>query len=210
MPKALWLSSMHLDKIMARVYLEYLFIVKPLQPGVEIIIAELGDLGFESFVETESGVKAYIQKEAWKDGLLDDIQILSSEEFKIDFSFSELAQVNWNTEWEKNFDPIEVDGQCIVRAPFHPESDYKFEIVVEPKMSFGTGHHETTYMMLQYILENDFNGKTVLDMGCGTAVLAILAPQSHLEEEVFVIDAVGPYCPARAASIASFCLLTTG
>src|SRR5690606_35835021 len=81
----------------------------------------------------------------------------------------------WNQEWEKNFEPIEVDGKCTVRAPFHPQKNFEDEIVIEPKMSFGTGHHETTFMMLQFILENDFEDKSVLDMGCGTAVLAILA-----------------------------------
>ena len=156
-------------------YLEYTFTVNPLQPGVEILIAELGYAGFESFVETENGVTAYIQKEEWKESMLEDIQILASEEFTISFESSEIEQVNWNAEWEKNFDPIEVDGKCVVRAPFHSETKVPYEIVIEPKMSFGTGHHETTYMMLQHILENDFKGKTVLDMGCGTAVLAILA-----------------------------------
>ena len=156
-------------------YLEYSFTVNPLQPGVEILIAELGYAGFESFVETENGVTAYIQKEEWKESILEDIQILASEEFTISFESSEIEQVNWNAEWEKNFDPIEVDGKCVVRAPFHSETKVPYEIVIEPKMSFGTGHHETTYMMLQHILENDFKGKTVLDMGCGTAVLAILA-----------------------------------
>lgn len=156
-------------------YVEYNFTVKPLQPGTEILIAELGQAGFESFVETEEGVTAYIQKGEWQPDILEGIHILASIEFQIDFSFSEIEQINWNAEWEKNFDPIEVDGKCTVRAPFHPHKDFGYEIVIEPKMSFGTGHHETTYMMLQFILENDFQHKTVLDMGCGTAVLAILA-----------------------------------
>src|SRR5690554_802299 len=156
-------------------YIEYIFKVAPLQPGTEILIAELGYAGFESFVETEEGVTAYIQKDEWNDAILEEINILDSKEFEISFSQSEIEQVNWNSEWEKNFDPIEVDGKCTVRAPFHPQKNFEYEIVIEPKMSFGTGHHETTFMMLQFILENDFNGKTVLDMGCGTAVLAILA-----------------------------------
>lgn len=156
-------------------YIEYIFKVEPLQPGSEILIAELGYAGFESFVETEEGVTAYIQKEEWNEDILGAINILNSEEFKIDFSISEIEQVNWNSEWEKNFDSIEVDGKCTVRAPFHPKKDFEYDILIEPKMSFGTGHHETTFMMLQFILENDFKGKTVLDMGCGTAVLAILA-----------------------------------
>lgn len=156
-------------------YIEYSFTVSPLQPGAEILIAELGSAGFESFVETETGVTAYIQKEEWTEAILNDIQILASEEFVIGYTTSEIEQVNWNAEWEKNFESIEVDEKCVVRAPFHPKTNVPYEIVIEPKMSFGTGHHETTYMMLQHILENNFKNKRVLDMGCGTAVLAILA-----------------------------------
>jgi ribosomal protein L11 methyltransferase len=160
---------------MSQIYIEYNFKISPLQPGIEILIAELGYAGFESFVENEEGVTAYIQKDEWNKDILDHINILKSDEFKIEFTTSEIAQVNWNSEWEKNFEPIEVDGKCTVRAPFHLQKNFEYEIVIEPKMSFGTGHHETTFMMLQFILENDFEDKTVLDMGCGTAVLAILA-----------------------------------
>lgn len=149
--------------------------VKPLQPASEILIAELGYAGFESFVETAEGVVAYIQKDDWRDDILDDIHILKSEEFSITHTFEEIAQTNWNAEWEKNFKPIEVDGLCTVRAPFHDKPTTKYDIVIEPKMSFGTGHHETTHMMIQHILKNDFKDKSVLDMGCGTGVLAILA-----------------------------------
>jgi len=160
---------------MSQIYIGYDFKVSPLQPATEILIAELGYAGFESFVETENGVSAYIQKDEWNAHILEDINILDSEEFEIEYTFSEIEQINWNQEWEKNFDPIEVDGKCTVRAPFHPQKNFEYEIVIEPKMSFGTGHHETTFMMLQFILENDFENKTVLDMGCGTAVLPILA-----------------------------------
>ena len=157
------------------IYIGYEFIVSPLQPATEILIAELGYAGFESFVETEEGVTAYIQKNEWHDSILEDIQILSSSEFEISYSFNEIEQVNWNQEWEKNFNPIIVENQCSVRAPFHEKPDTKYDIVIEPKMSFGTGHHETTHMMIQHILKNNFKGKSVLDMGCGTGVLAILA-----------------------------------
>ncbi len=157
------------------IYLEYTFIVSPLQPGTEILIAELGMVGFESFVENEEGVQAYIQKSEWNENILDGIQVLSSSEFTITHTSKEIEQENWNAAWESNFNPIEVDDTCRVRAPFHESRDLKYEIVIEPKMSFGTGHHETTLMMLQFILENEFTGKRVLDMGCGTAVLAILA-----------------------------------
>ncbi|WP_452225837.1 50S ribosomal protein L11 methyltransferase [Lacinutrix cladophorae] len=157
------------------IYLGYYFKVAPLQPGTEILIAELGYAGFESFVETLDGVTAYIQKEEWYPDILQDIQILNSEEFTISYTFDEIEQTNWNAEWEKNFNPIVVDNLCSVRAPFHEKPNTEFDIVIEPKMSFGTGHHETTHMMLQHILQNNFEGKTVLDMGCGTGVLAILA-----------------------------------
>ena len=169
---------------MSHIYIEYSFKVQPLQPGTEILIAELGQAGFESFVENEEGVKAYIQKGEWNKGILEGIHILSSPEFSIEYTYSEIAQVNWNEEWEKNFDPILVSDNCVVRAPFHEPYSVAYEIVIEPKMSFGTGHHETTFMMLSYILENDFEGKTVLDMGCGTSVLAILAEMrgaAHLD-----------------------------
>ena len=157
------------------IYIGYYFKVKPLQPGVEILIAELGYAGFESFVETEEGLTAYIQKEECKSSILDDIQILNSDEFEISFTFEDIEQTNWNAEWEKNFNPIVVDDSCTVRAPFHEQSNTTYDIVIEPKMSFGTGHHETTHMMIQHILKNDFKNKSVLDMGCGTGVLAILA-----------------------------------
>lgn len=157
------------------IYIGYEFTVTPLQPGVEILIAELGYAGFESFVENDYGVTAYIQKEEWQEAILEDVQILNSEEFKIDYSFSEIEQTNWNAEWEKNFNPIIVDDICAVRAPFHDKFDTEYDIIIEPKMSFGTGHHETTHMMIQHILKNEFTNKSVLDMGCGTGVLAILA-----------------------------------
>ena len=157
------------------IYIGYYFKVQPMQPGTEILIAELGYAGFESFVETEEGVTAYIQKEEFYDTILDDIQILKSDEFEITYTFDEIEQTNWNEEWEKNFNPIVVDDLCAVRAPFHDKFDTQYDIIIEPKMSFGTGHHETTHMMIQHILKNDFEGKSVLDMGCGTAVLAILA-----------------------------------
>ncbi len=160
---------------MSAVYIELAFEVSPLQPGTEILIAELGALGFESFVETEEGVLAYIQRQDWKEQLLKEVDILNSPEFSITYAKRLIAAQNWNEEWEKNFNPIEVGNNCALRAPFHPPFNVPYEIVIEPKMSFGTGHHETTFMMLQWLLEIDCSGWHVLDMGCGTAVLAIMA-----------------------------------
>ncbi|TRW23379.1 50S ribosomal protein L11 methyltransferase [Flavobacterium zepuense] len=156
-------------------YIGYHFIVIPKEPGAEILMAELGEKPFESFEETENGLSAYIQKQFWTEDVLSDIQILESEEFTITYEFEEIEQVNWNEEWEKNFEPIDVDNTCRVRAPFHEKIDVTYDIVIEPKMSFGTGHHETTFMMIQHLLETDVAGKKTLDMGCGTAILAILA-----------------------------------
>jgi ribosomal protein L11 methyltransferase len=160
---------------MSNIYLGFHFSVEPKEIGSEILVAELGELPFESFIESDSGIVAYIQKQFWTENILDDLHILSSPEFQISYTIEEIDQVNWNEEWEKNFEAIEVDGICHVRAPFHPKTDAKYDIVIEPKMSFGTGHHETTHMMIQHLLETDVKGKKTLDMGCGTAILAILA-----------------------------------
>lgn len=160
---------------MANTYLGYHFTIEPKELGSEILIAELGEKPFESFVESEFGVTAYIQKQLWSEDILDDLYILKSPEFFISYTVEEIEQVNWNEEWEKNFDPIDVDGKCHVRAPFHPKTDAEFDIVIEPKMSFGTGHHETTHMMIQHLLDMDVTDIKTLDMGCGTAILAILA-----------------------------------
>ena len=160
---------------MSNSYLGFHFSVEPKELGSEILVAELGELPFESFIDSDSGIVAYIQKQFWTENILDDLHILSSAEFQVSYTIEEIDQVNWNEEWEKNFEAIEVDRICHVRAPFHPKTDAKFDIVIEPKMSFGTGHHETTHMMIQHLLETDVAGKKTLDMGCGTAILAILA-----------------------------------
>lgn len=160
---------------MQNAYIGYHFSVEPKELGSEILIAELGELPFDSFIETDHGFSAFIQKDQWNENILNDIYILENPEFKISYTFEEIEQVNWNAEWEKNFDPIDVDGLCHVRAPFHPKTEAPYDIVIEPKMSFGTGHHETTHMMIQHLLEMEVTGLKTLDMGCGTAILAILA-----------------------------------
>lgn len=156
-------------------YIAYHFKIEPKEPATEILLAELGELDFDSFVETEIGLSAYIQEHLNTPNILEDIYILNNPEFKISYKTEDIEQVNWNEEWEKNFDPIDVDGICYVRAPFHEPKNVKYEIVIEPKMSFGTGHHETTFMMMKHLLNLDVNEMQVLDMGCGTAILAILA-----------------------------------
>lgn len=156
-------------------YIGYTFKVSPKEPATEILIAQLGFAGFESFVENEDGVTAYIQENDWNSTILNDIQILNSNEFEISYKEEVIEQTNWNREWEKNFNQIQVDDLVSIRAPFHENPNLKYDIVIEPKMSFGTGHHETTHMMVQQLLELDLTNKKVLDMGCGTGILAIFA-----------------------------------
>ncbi len=158
------------------IYIEYNFKINPLQPSSDILMAELGEVGFESFVENEEGILAYIQKQDWNSNILSEIQILNNPRFEIEIKhdLKEIEQENWNATWESNFNQIQIGNHCVVRAPFHEKATVDFDIVIEPKMSFGTGHHETTFMMLQFILEIDFQGKSVLDIGSGTGVLAIL------------------------------------
>jgi ribosomal protein L11 methyltransferase len=160
---------------MDNIYIEYNFTFSPKEPISEILIAELGNVGFESFVETENGVTAYIQKTDWNAEILADVFVLNSDEFSIEYNQNEVPQTNWNAEWEKNFEPIQVDDLVSIRAPFHENPNLKYDIVIEPKMSFGTGHHETTHMMVQHLLQLDLENKKVLDMGCGTGILAIFA-----------------------------------
>ncbi|WP_047416105.1 50S ribosomal protein L11 methyltransferase [Cellulophaga sp. Hel_I_12] len=167
-------------------YIEYHFRVTPLEPATDILIAQLGEVLFESFLETEDGVLAYIKKSDWSTSILDTIEILKNPNFKIENDSKEIAQENWNATWEQNFNAIQVDEKCIVRAPFHEKANVLYDIVIEPKMSFGTGHHETTHMMLQHILDTDFKNKSVLDMGSGTGVLAILAAMKGATE----VDAI--------------------
>jgi ribosomal protein L11 methyltransferase len=167
-------------------YIEYCFKIKPLQPAADILMAELGEAGFESFVENDEGVQAYIKKRDWVPGILEGIHIMGNPKFKISFDLREIEQENWNATWESNFNPIRIGNDLVVRAPFHEKPKVAYDIVIEPKMSFGTGHHETTHMMLEYILEHEFKGKSVLDMGSGTGVLAILAAMKGAKE----IDAI--------------------
>ncbi len=150
--------------------------LKPLEPLRDILISELADLNFESFENTESGFVGYIQKESFNEkdliGLLDSYRELGD----IDHEISEIEDQNWNAVWESEYEIVDVEGKCLVRAPFHQiEKQNDYDIIIQPKMSFGTGHHETTFMMVAHTLETKIDGKQVLDMGSGTGVLAILA-----------------------------------
>ena len=178
-------------------YIEYDFTVSPLEMGSEILIAELAEVGFDSFVDTPTGIKAYIPKDSWNKQILEDIYLLGNPEFTISYQITEIEQVNWNEEWEKNFSPIVVEDLCTVRANFHPALNTPYDIVITPKMSFGTGHHETTYMMLQQLLSLSLESMKVLDMGCGTGILAIMAALRGARD-ITAID-IDPWCVENAS-----------
>ena len=141
----------------------------------DILVAELGAIFFESFVHTDEGLQAYIQESDFNLSTVQDLYIFDNIDFEISMQVKVIAQQNWNAEWEKSFSPINIMGKCMVRAPFHDKEDIDYDILIEPKMSFGTGHHETTFQMISHLLDINVHEMRVLDMGCGTGVLAILA-----------------------------------
>lgn len=153
----------------------------------DLLISELAEIGFNTFEDTENGFSAFIDTDSYSKENLTGALAEFEGEFEYTYTVTEIAAENWNEEWEKNFEPLIIDQTCYVRATFHPsQPTYKYEIVIDPKMAFGTGHHQTTTMMMQYILETDYTGKHVLDMGCGTGILAILAAKKGAEELVAI------------------------
>ncbi len=157
--------------------MNYLELHLSLSPDyADILIAELAELGFDSFVETDEGVNAYIIESDFSEEAVQALIAKYADQTAIAYEVSSLEKRNWNAEWERDYEPIEVASQVRVRASFHEkDARFRYDIVINPKMSFGTGHHETTAMMLEQQLALDFAGKTVLDVGSGTGILAILA-----------------------------------
>ena len=168
-------------------YTVYTFQVSPLIPGNDLVIASLSELAFDSFQETEEGVEAYVPSHLDNEELQNALLELTIEDVTIHFSKKEMEDINWNAEWESQFDPIDVDNLCRVRAPFHEARAGVLDLIIEPKMSFGTGHHATTYLVLQKMFELDLKDKEVIDMGSGTAVLAIAAEKLGAKK-VWAID----------------------
>ena len=156
-------------------YQEVDILIPNQSPFREIIVAKLNEVGFESFSEDEHNLKAYIQEDklVLKDveGILNSIKKLTNISYKI----KKIKQENWNEKWESNYFPVIINDICAIRAPFHKKINCKYELIIMPKMSFGTGHHETTELMIKQILNLNFKNKNVLDVGCGTGVLSILA-----------------------------------
>lgn len=151
-------------------------ISNPSDDIVDILVAELAELGYDSFNTEGSVLLAYIPEASFVES---DVKVVLSKYLPADgfkLSWESMPDKNWNEVWESNFEPIVIDDRCSIRAPFHTNlPKTTFEIVIEPKMSFGTGHHATTHQMVEFVLDNEFKGLRVLDMGCGTGILAILA-----------------------------------
>lgn len=160
-------------------YLEFKFRLEPCtEVTCDVLAAVLGEAGFESFVPQADGVEAYIQKELLSEQRLREaLREFPLSGVRVAYSYAEAEDKDWNEEWEKNFfQPVVIGGRCVVHGTFHtdiPRADY--DIIINPQMAFGTGHHETTSLIVEELLRTDLQGKTVLDMGCGTSILAILA-----------------------------------
>jgi ribosomal protein L11 methyltransferase len=151
------------------------FKVTPPEPGSEILVSVLAEENFESFVHNETGFEAFIQQPLYNEAVLQNL-IAQFPEIKFTHTTQNIKQQNWNEIWEKSFNPVIIENYCSIRAPFHPAATPPLlDVVIEPKMSFGTGHHQTTWLMTKALFENDIKGKSVLDVGCGTGILAIIA-----------------------------------
>lgn len=160
-------------------YLEFSFRTMPCTETVnDVLSAVLGEVGFESFVEQPDGINAYIQKDLYdEEAFKEAITNFPLPGTRIEYSYQEAEDKDWNEEWEKNFfQPIIIGNRCVIHSTFHqdvPKAEY--DIVINPQMAFGTGHHETTSLIIEELLDNELNNKSLLDMGCGTSILAILA-----------------------------------
>lgn len=164
------------------IYIELTLEIEPISPFSDIIMSDLGDVGFESFVDTDTGLKAYIPKPDFDENAVKRV-IDNVENCSVTYAVEEMPDENWNAVWESTHEPVLVEDFCWVYAPFHSiNTEVKYNILIEPKMSFGTAHHSTTYMMLSFLRDEELEGRKVLDMGSGTGVLAILAKMKGAAE----------------------------
>lgn len=156
----------------------------------EILMAEIAEAGFETFLETEKGFEAYVEMENFDRDQIDFILQKYSGKTPIDVQQDRIEKQNWNEQWERSYDPIVVEEKCLIRADFHKiDKHYPYELIITPKMSFGTGHHQTTYLMIKNQMGIDHRNKRVMDAGCGTAILSVMASKLGAGEvHAFDID----------------------
>lgn len=157
-------------------YIEVNFEIDTTSPQMEILIAQLSQIGYNSFMESDNNLLAYITVDNFNESQISNLTIPNELHSQLNYSYKIIKERNWNEVWESNYDPVIIKNLVNIRAPFHTTNrDIKYEIIVDPKMSFGTAHHETTSMMIETMLDEEITGKKVLDMGCGTGILSILA-----------------------------------
>ena len=171
---------------MTNAYIVYYFKISPMTPWRDILLAQLQSLPFQSFQMTDIGFDAFIPENLHYNNFLDSIPLFKSSDVKIHFKLDKIEPTNWNAKWESDFKPILVGDNCVIRADFHPNFNKEYELVINPKMSFGTGHHQTTFMIVEFLLNENLEGSSVLDMGCGTGILAIIASKMRAKN----IDAI--------------------
>ena len=170
-------------------YFEINFSIVPFEEYIsDVLASELGEIGFDSFVPTQVGINAYALETAFDEVKLKYLLADFPFEASIDYKVTKIESKNWNEEWEKHyFEPIVIGNECVIHSSFHKNVPVaKYDIIIDPKMAFGTGHHETTSLVIGRILQMDLQGKSLLDMGCGTAVLAILAAMRGAKDIVAI------------------------
>lgn len=157
-------------------YVELTITVSPRQPGTDLLISELADAGCESFAETAEGFQAWIPKDQYKESLLSIVNQLDTEIGTAAVKTAVIEGQNWNAEWESSYQPVAIGHDLIIRAPFHPKTEgFRFDLIIQPQQSFGTGHHPTTLLIAEKLLTLPVSDRYIIDMGCGTGVLGILA-----------------------------------
>ncbi len=180
------------------VYLKISIKISPYNETVkDLLIAQMADMGYDAFAEEDDGFDAYIDEKQFDE---EDLPFLEPmiKDITLSWSLEKVEEKNWNEEWEKNFfQPQDIDGKCLIHSDFHKtDKEYEYDIIINPKMAFGTGHHETTRMMVQFLLEEEIKDKVVVDMGCGTGILSILSSKRGATE-VYAVD-IDPHCIENA------------
>lgn len=157
-------------------YIKLVFTVVPPYPYTDLLFEELAQIGFDAFENEEEYTAAYIKEKDFSQQLLDELPLLKNVNVAVSFKKENIQGKNWNEVWEKSFEPVLISDKVMIRAPFHmPAESVLYDIIIEPKMSFGTGHHPTTCLMIENMLKIKINNKNVLDLGCGTGILSVMA-----------------------------------